>query len=122
MLAGTLLFQFLPIQLLGMFNASDELLSLGIPALRIISISFIPAGFSIACSSSFQALGKATYSMFTSIARQLVVLLPVAFALSRFGRVDYVWWAFPVAEVVSLFMTLFFLRKIYSAIICKIGQ
>lgn len=122
MLAGTLLFQFLPTQLLGMFNASDELLSLGIPALRIISISFIPAGFCIACSSSFQALGKATYSMFTSIARQLVVLLPVAFALSRFGRVDYVWWAFPVAEVVSLFMTLFFLRKIYSAIICKIGQ
>lgn len=122
MLLGTLLFQLLPVPLLDMFSASADMLALGTPALRTISIAFIPAGFCIACSSAFQALGKAVYSMFTSIARQLVVLLPVAFALAQLGNVRYVWWAFPIAEVMSLLITLFFLARIYRTIISKIGE
>ncbi len=82
MAVGLLIFQLFPTQLLKMFSASDTMLSLGVPALRIISLSFILAGFGISCSSIFQALGKAVYSMFVSIARQLVALLPVAYFLA----------------------------------------
>ena len=83
MAVGLLIFQLFPTQLLKMFSASDTMLSLGVPALRIISLSFILAGFGISCSSIFQALGKAIYSMFVSIARQLVALLPVAYFLAQ---------------------------------------
>lgn len=121
MIVGLLLFQILPKQLLMMFNASDTMLSLGIPALRIISLSFILAAFGISCSSVFQALGKAIYSMFVSVARQLVVLLPVAFALAQLGDVNLVWWAFPISELVSAAATAFFMVKIYKGIIVKIG-
>lgn len=121
MVIGFLLFQIFPKQLLMMFNASDTMLSLGVPALRIISISFILAGFGISCSSVFQALGKAVYSMFVSVARQLVVLLPVAFALAQLGDVDMVWWAFPISELVSALATAIFMVKIYRDIISKIG-
>ena len=88
MAVGLLIFQLFPTQLLKMFSASDTMLSLGVPALRIISLSFILAGFGISCSSIFQALGKAVYSMFVSIARQLVALLPVAYFLAQFGNVN----------------------------------
>ena len=111
MAVGLLIFQLFPTQLLKM-------LSLGVPALRIISLSFILAGFGISCSSIFQALGKAVYSMFVSIARQLVALLPVAYFLAQFGNVNLIWWAFPIAEL----MTILFMFRIFRTIVNKIGE
>ena len=122
MAVGLLIFQLFPTQLLKMFSASDTMLSLGVPALRIISLSFILAGFGISCSSIFQALGKAIYSMFVSIARQLVALLPVAYFLAHFGNVDLIWWAFPIAELISIIMTILFMFRIFRTIVNKIGE
>ncbi len=122
MTAGLILFQAFPEPLLRMFNASDTMLSIGIPALRIISTCFVFAGVGIASSGAFQALGKATYSMMTSLARQLVVLLPVAFGLAQLGNVNLVWWALPVAELVSLAMTVFFLFRLNRSVISGIGE
>ena len=122
MLAGLLVFQFFPDKLLGMFNASEHMLAIGVPALRIISISFIFAGFCIVMGSVFQALGNGVYSLAVSVARQLIVLLPVAYLLSLTGNVDNVWWAFPIAELMSLSMTIFFYRRINRKIISKIGE
>lgn len=122
MLVGLLIFQLIPGPLLRLFNASETMYEIGIPALRIISLSFILAGFCIACSSVFQALGSAVYSMFVSVARQLIVLLPVAYGLARLGEVDYVWWAIPIAELMSLAMTLLFLFRINRKVISKIGR
>lgn len=115
-------FQTMPQMLLKMFDASENMLYMGIPALRIISISFIFAGFCIACGSVFQALGYAVYSMIVSVARQLIVLLPVAFALAQLGNVNYVWWAIPAAEFMSLIMTLVFLIRLNRNVISKIGH
>lgn len=121
MIVGLIIFQVIPSPLLKLFNASDTMLAIGIPALRIISISFILAAICIACGSCFQALGKATYSMVVSIARQLVVLLPVAFALAQLGNVNLVWWAFPIAELMSLTMTTIFMKKLNRDVISQIG-
>ena len=120
--AGLVLFQVFTIPFLQMFEASETMISIGVPALRIISISFPMAGFCIAAGSSFQALGRATYSMINSVARQLVVLLPVAFLLAQFGDVNLVWWCYPIAEVVSVTMTIIFLRKMNKEVISHIGQ
>ncbi len=117
---GLIVFQAIPEPLLRLFEASDNMLALGVPALRIISLSFIFAGFCIACGSAFQALGKAMYSMIVSVARQLIVLLPVAYMLSKLGNVDYVWWAFPIAEIMSLIMTVLFLVILNKKVISKI--
>ena len=122
MVIGFLIFQTLPQVLLQWFNASDRMMQIGVPALRIISISFLLAGFCIICGSVFQALGNGVYSMVVSIARQLVVLLPVAFLLSKLGNVNYVWWAFPIAELMSLALSTFFLFRIYHKIIKHIGS
>ncbi len=122
MAVGVVVFQTIPAVLLGFFEASDEMLRIGVPALRIICISFLPAAFGIVCGTAFQALGNAVYSMLVSIARQLVVLLPAAFLLSLSGEVTYVWWAFPIAEVMSLTMTVIFLVRINSRVIRHIGE
>ena len=122
MFVGFVIFNTCTNQLLSLFSASDHMLALGIPALRIISTSFLFAGFCIICGTVFQALGKATYSMIVSIARQLVVLLPAAYLLSLTGEVNNVWWSFPIAELMSLAMTVFFLIKVYRQIISKIGE
>lgn len=122
MVVGFALMQAIPDKLLLLFDASENMLSLGVPALRIISTSFLFAGFCIVCGSVFQALGNGIYSMFVSIARQMVVLLPVAFLLSKLGEVNYVWWAFPIAEIASLLFSAFFLVKIYHKIIKHIGE
>ena len=114
MLIGLALFWIIPDKLLGIFNASENMLSIGVPALRIISLSYILAGCCIILGSVLQALGSAIYSMFTSLLRQLVVLLPVAFLLSRIGDLQSVWWAFPIAEIFSLLATLFFFRRVYG--------
>ncbi len=97
---GVALFWLIPDKLLALFSASDEMIAMGIPALRTISISFLLAGFSIVSVSTFQALGHGFISMMNSLVRQLIVLLPAAFFLSRFG-LDAVWWAFPIAELAS---------------------
>ena len=117
MFVGLVIFQTIPQVLLGFFEASDEMLRIGVPALRIICLSFLPAGFGIVCGTAFQALGNAVYSMIVSIARQLVVLLPAAYLLSLLGNVNYVWWAFPIAEVMSLTVTIIFLIRINRRVI-----
>lgn len=122
MLIGFMVFQIFPAQLFALFEASETMLAIGLPALRIISISFLMAGISIVCSSVFQALGNGVYSMIISIARQLVVLLPVAYLLSLTGSVAYVWWAFPIAEIVAVFMSLFFMSRMYQKVIKHIGE
>lgn len=112
MVVGFLLFQFIPAQLLSMFNPTDNLLRIGVPALRLISWSFLLAGFGIQTGSLFQALGHAMLSMWSSIIRQLVGLIPIAWLLSLSGNLDLVWLAFPIAEVLSFVVVLFFLRKV----------
>ena len=113
MVAGLLIFQFFPDLLLGIFNPSDEFLRIGRSALQIISICFPAAAIGIALSASFQAMGDGIYSTITSLCRQLLVLLPVAYLLSLTGEVVNVWWAFPIAEVASLCTTVFFYSRIY---------
>jgi putative MATE family efflux protein len=120
--AGTLVFETLPALLLGLFNADETMLRIGIPALRIIGIHFPVAAVCIVLGSTFQALGKATYSAMVSVARQLVVLLPAAFILARVGGLQAIWWAFPMAEVMSLIMTTFFIRRINRKIISQVGD
>ena len=113
MAAGTLLFHAIPNRLLMIFDASEEMLRIGVPALRIISLSFPVAGFCIGCGSVFQALGYSVYSMITAMVRQLVVLIPCAYLIGRLtGNVTMVWWAFVVAEVFSLMLSLYFYRKV----------
>ena len=99
MLVGLLLLQTCTAPILSLFNASEEMLAIGVPALKTISLSFVFAGFAIVSSSTFQALGNGVLSMMVSIVRQLLVLLPAAWLLSLSGRVELVWWAFPIAEV-----------------------
>ena len=113
MIVGLTIFQLYPEPLLHLFEASDKMLEIGIPALRIISLSFVFAGFCIVISSVFQALGNGVYSMVMSIARQIVVILPVAFFFAEhFKTVDAVWFAYPIAEVVSVFICVFLLKRI----------
>ena len=111
---GFLLFQIFPVQFLSFFNASEQMISIGVPALRIISISFLLAGYCIITSSTFQALGNGLMSLIVSVARQLVVLLPVAWLLSKTGNLNMVWWAFPIAELMSLTLCTIFLKNIYT--------
>lgn len=110
MAVGLLVFQLIPKQLLLMFDASDAMLEIGAPALRIMSLAFVFAGIGIASSSACQAFGYSVYSMLISIARQIVVLIPAAYLLSLTGVLRSIWFAFPIAEIVSLFLSLFFLR------------
>lgn len=112
MMVGFLIFQIIPGVLLSMFNASPDMLAIGIPALRIISCAFIFAGFCIIAGSVFQALGNGMYSLIVSVARQLIVLIPAAYLLSLTGNVNNVWWSFPIAEVMSLTLSAIFLKNI----------
>ena len=126
MVFGTVLFWAIPDTLLRLFDASDVMLAAGVPALRIIALSFCMAGMCIALGSSFQALGKSMYSMVTSIVRQLVFLVPIAYVLARYGAAvgnsDRVWWCYPIAEVSSLLLTLAFFRHIYKTVIAPIPE
>ena len=117
MLIGLLLFQVIPHVFLGMFMAegetSGDMLTIGVPALRTISLSFLFAGACVVSSSVFQALGHGVLSLVVSVVRQLVVLLPVAFILSRVGELSLVWWAFPIAELFAVSLCILFLRRVY---------
>lgn len=112
MFVGTVLFWVIPGQLLDIFNASDELKKIGIQALRVISLSFVFAALGIIFSSLFQALGMGMKSLFISVLRQLVVILPVAYLLSKIGLME-IWYAFPIAECVSLAASIFILYRLY---------
>ena len=126
MLLGMVIFLSIPGTLLKIFDATDTLLAVGVPALRIISLSFCMAGASIALGSSFQALGKSMYSMIVSIIRQLVFLVPIAYVLARYGagigNDDLVWWSYPIAEVFALIVSLLFFRHMYKTLIAKLPE
>lgn len=117
MLVGTLIFETIPGVLLGFFNASEDMLALGEPALRIIAVHFPIAGISIALGSVFQAFAKSIYSLIISVARQLVILVPVAWLLAQTGNVNMVWLAYPIAEIVSVIFSIFFFKKVKKEVI-----
>lgn len=123
MAAGMLLFLLGPAWLLGIFNASEELLAIGVPALRIICSCFLFAALGIVSSTLFQAVGKGTYSLIVSLMRQLVILVPAAWLLARIvGEVNAVWWAFPIAECVSLAASVVFYLRLYKREIKGLGK
>lgn len=117
LLAGFAAFQCVPELLLGIFDASEEMLVIGVPALRTISFSFLIAWFCIIAGTVFQALGHAVFSLIVSVMRQLVVLVPVAYVLAKLGGIHAVWWSFPIAELMSGLMSGIFLAKIYRKVI-----
>ena len=119
MLAGLAVFMTVPDKLLSIFNASPDMLAIGVPALRIICLSFLFAGYCIIIGSVFQALGNGVYSLWVSLARQLFVLLPSAYLLAVFMGLDYIWWSFPIAEIASVVLTTILFRRIYRK---KISQ
>lgn len=114
MIIGLLIFQLMPDKLLAMFDASEEMLAIGVPALRIISVSFAAAGFSIVSLSVLQALGQGMYSLITSISRQLVILVPVAYLMSKTGVLNLVWWSIPIAEIAAVVLCIVFLRRTFK--------
>lgn len=114
MILGLLIFQFFSKQLLSLFSASEEMINIGVPALRTISISFLFAGYCIVLGSMFQALGRGVMSLIVSVGRQLVVLLPVAYLLSKSGNLNLVWWAFPIAELASVFLSSIGFKYVYK--------
>ena len=113
MLCGTLAFELVPEVLLRLFNASDDMLAIGTPALRIIAFHFPLAACGIVMGSIFQAFSQSFYSLIVSLGRQLVVLIPVAWLLSLSGNVNNVWWCFLIAESVAVVLSTFFFRKVY---------
>lgn len=117
MLIGLGVAELFPAWFLGIFNASEEMLTIGVPALRIICTCFVFAGFGIVAGSVFQALGHGMLSMTVSIVRQLVVLLPVAWLLSLTGRLELVWLAFPLSELFSVVLCVFFTRRIVRTVL-----
>ena len=122
MFIGIMLFQFIPDVLLKLFDASDHMLEIGILALRVISLSFAFAGICIVISSSLQALGHGFLSMMISITRQLIILLPSAYILAKFGGIHAVWWSFNIAEIGSLTLSLLFFNHMYNKIIKHLGE
>lgn len=119
---GFVLFESIPQVLLGMFSASDDLLKIGIPALRTIGVHYLIAWYCIIVGTVFQALGKAIFSMVVSIMRQLVVLIPAAYLLAKFGGLHMVWWSFPIAEIMSFIVSTAFLIRIWHTVIKDIPE
>ncbi len=120
MVLGFSIFQTVPATLLKMFKASEQMLTIGIPALRTISISFLLAGITIVSISVFQAVGKGMYALYISVARQLFVLIPIAYLLSLTGNLNAIWWAFPIAECASLTVSLTLMRQVRKNIFDKL--
>lgn len=117
---GFLVFECAPATLLGLFDASEDMITIGVPALRTIGIHFLVAWYCIIAGSVFQALGNGVYSLVVSVARQLVVLLPAAYISAKLGGLHAVWWSFPIAEIMSFMVSTFFLIAIYRKVISKI--
>lgn len=119
---GFVLFESIPQVLLGMFSASDDLLKIGIPALRTIGVHYLIAWYCIIVGTVFQALGKAIFSMVVSIMRQLVILIPAAYLLAKFGGLHMVWWSFPIAEIMSFIVSTAFFIRIWRTVIKDIPE
>ena len=122
MFLGLALFQLMPQVLLSIFNPSENMLAIGVPALRRISLSYLFAGFCIVAGSTCQALDKSMYSLFVSVLRQMLALVPAAWLLAQTGDVNMVWWAFPIAEVISLTASAFFLRSAFRGMEKKLSE
>ena len=114
MLAGLAVFEIMPDKLLMIFSASENVMNIGVTALRIIALSFIFAGIGIVSSTVFQSIGNPLHSLLISVLRQIVIILPVAYLLSLTGSVSNVWWSYPIAEVASFILSVFFLRKTFK--------
>ena len=114
---GFLCFEIMPAQLLSLFEASDKMLKIGVPALRVIGLHYLIAWFCIVTGTLFQAVGKATYSLYVSVARQLVVLLPVAYVLAKLGGLTLIWWSFPIAEIMSLAISLVCMKLTFNKVL-----
>ena len=114
---GTIIFHVMPNRLLDLFNASDDMRVIGVPALRIISLHFPVAALCIVMGSIFQAFSRSVYSLVISVTRQLLVLIPAAWLLARTGVVTNVWFAFPIAEVVSLIISVICFRRLYGEVV-----
>ena len=122
MVVAIAIFQVFPAQLLGIFQASPDMLAIGVPALRILSTSFFIGGFTIVASSVFQALGRGLLSMTIAVFRQLVLVLPLAYLFSRSGKLELVWCAFPVAEVLAGALAGYFLWRAYRKVILPLEE
>ena len=120
MFMGFLTFEFIPATLLGMFKASDDMIAIGSTALRIIGVHFLVAWYCIIAGAVFQSLGNGVYSLCVSVARQLVILVPAAYILARIGGLNLVWWAFPIAEIMSFSVSTLFLIVIWKTLISKV--
>ncbi len=120
MAVGTVLFQAIPAQLLMIFDASEEMLRIGVPALRLISICFIPAAFGIITGTLFQGTGHGVLSLYASVIRQLIGILPLAFILIRIGGVTLSWLSFPLAEILGLVYSAVMLKWLYKNEISKL--
>lgn len=114
MSCGLLLFQLFPEALMALFNASDEMMTIGVRALRVVSICFLPAAFGITCSTMFQATGHGLMSLCETLLRQLIVILPLSAILAHFFGLDYFWFAFPLSEVSALGVAIFFMKRLYK--------
>ena len=112
-------FQIFPRELLMIFSASDNMYKIGIPALRIISLCFIPAAFGIMRSTVFQATGNGIYSLIASVVRQLIGILPIAYILMQIDGVTLSWYSFPIAEIIGFVLSTILFRKLYNT---KISQ
>ena len=122
MCVGCAAFNLIPGTLLGFFSPSEEMLSIGTVALRVISYSFLLAGFDIIAGSVCQAIGNPVYTLICSVCRQLVALLPAAWLLAQTGVLDLVWFCFPISEVVSLILSVIFLRRTMRRVEAQIGH
>lgn len=114
MLFGLFIFQTFTPQLLMLFDASEHMLEIGVPALRMISLSFLFAGYCIIVGSIFQALGNGVYSLIVSVARQLICILPIAYFLAKIGGIHVLWYAFPISEIISLVLSTILFIRIYQ--------
>ena len=117
LMMGFVVFETIPGKLLLLFDASENMLGIGIPALRIIAVHFLIAWFCIVAGAVFQAVGNGMYSLYVSVARQLVVLLPAAYILAKIGGLDLIWWSFPIAELMSCLISTICLILTYKKVI-----
>ncbi len=120
MAIGTVVFQLFPTQLLYLFDAKEAMLSIGIPALRTISVSFVFAGISMVLCSVFQALGSPNHSLLVTLLRQMVILLPLAYGFSSAFGLDMCWWSFPITEVLCALLSLYLLRSVQKRVFLQL--
>lgn len=120
MAIGTVVFQLFPTQLLYLFDAKETLLSIGIPSLRTISVSFVFAGISMVLCSVFQALGSPNHSLLVTLLRQMVILLPLTYGFSSAFGLDMCWWSFPITEVLCALLSLYLLRSVQKRVFLQL--